>query len=109
MLTANEWELTHMMGEDITSDVFTEKLPMISFTDGGEFAAYTGCNNLRGTYNAEGNSITLNPGPMTRKACPGDGEQRVLNALTSVSSFSFSNEELLLMDGSLVLLRYIKM
>ncbi|MDD2858576.1 MAG: META domain-containing protein [Candidatus Nanopelagicales bacterium] len=63
----------------------------LRFVRGGTVTGSTGCNNFTGTYRQSGSSVTITPGPMTLKACPGalaTQEAAVLAAFPKIVSFS---------------------
>lgn len=63
----------------------------LRFVRGGTVSGSTGCNSFTGTYRQSGNAVTITPGPMTMKACPGalaTQEAAVLAAFPKVVSFS---------------------
>lgn len=107
LLTGNKWKLAGMMGKALDVGKFADALPMLSFMDGGKLSGFTGCNNFSGNFNLDGKSLSLDPGAMTKKACQGSGENEFLNALSMVSDFKVSKDNLTLMDGAKELLRFV--
>ncbi|WP_040417315.1 META domain-containing protein [Cyclobacterium qasimii] len=107
LLTGNKWQLAGMMGKAIDAGKFADALPLLSFMDGGKLSGFTGCNNFSGDFNLEGKNISLNPGALTKKACPGSGENEFLAVLSKVKDFKVVKDKLTLMDGATELLSFI--
>ncbi|MCA6074545.1 META domain-containing protein [Fulvivirga sedimenti] len=95
-LTQKAWVLTQMNGASIQDDLFTGELPFLEFSDGGGLTGFSGCNNFNGNFSLTDDGIMLDPGAMTRKMCPGDGEQQFLDALAKVDNFDVNSESLVL-------------
>lgn len=100
ILTGNTWELSTLMGEDLDLNKFRDGLPSLSFLEGGKLAGFAGCNNFSGGFSLEGNSIQLNPGAMTRKACQGSGEDEFIKAMSKVKKIKAGKDKLTLLDGT---------
>ena len=107
LLMGNKWKLAGMMGKSLDVGKFADAVPLLSFMDGGKLSGFTGCNNFSGDFNLEGKSLSLNPGAMTKKACPGTGESDFLKALSMVKNFKVVKDKLVLMDGASELLSFI--
>ena len=99
LLIGNTWELSSLMGEDPDRNEFRDGLPSLSFLKGGKLAGYAGCNNFSGGFSLEGTSIKLDPGPMTRKACQGIGEDEFITAMSRVKNIKAGKVKLTLLDG----------
>ena len=70
---------------------------LLTLNDDGTFNAKADCNNLSGTYTLSGNDLTLQPGPMTRAACPPDSlSDKYISLLHDVATYSLENEQLVL-------------
>ena len=106
-LTKQNWILSEIAGNSAISQIFPDQPPMLSFSDSGGLSGSTGCNNFNGNYSLTDDGIKLDPGAMTRKMCPGDGEKNLLAALANVNSFDVSGDQLILKNGSEALLRFI--
>lgn len=66
-------------------------LGTLAFAADGTFSGSTGCNRIVGSYKQEGSALTMEPGPMTKMACPADvtaQEDAILAALPKVASFT---------------------
>ncbi|AKP51006.1 hypothetical protein CA2015_1569 [Cyclobacterium amurskyense] len=107
LLMGNKWKLAGMMGKSLDVGKFADAVPLLSFMDGGKLSGFTGCNNFSGDFTLEGKSLSLNPGAMTKKACPGTGESDFLKALSMVKNFKVVKDKLVLMDGASELLSFI--
>lgn len=95
------WELTYLEGADI-GKLFPDKKPIIAIDPKRILiSGFNGCNNFSGKIKIEGNKITFTePFQQTLKACNGNGEQKFMDALNSVKSFAFSeNDKLDLIAG----------
>ena len=90
LLMGNKWKLAGMMGKSLDVGKFADAVPLLSFMDGGKLSG-----------------LSLNPGAMTKKACPGTGESDFLKALSMVKNFKVVKDKLVLMDGASELLSFI--
>ena len=107
LLTGNTWELSSLMGSGIDTNKFSSGIPTLNFLDGGKLAGYAGCNNFSGGFSFEGTTIKLDPGAMTKKACPGTGEDEFMSAFGKVKNFTVGKEKLTLMEGTTELMSFI--
>ncbi|MBW3468907.1 META domain-containing protein [Arthrospiribacter ruber] len=98
LLTGNNWVLSTLMGKSLDGNLFSSGLPFLNFMDEGRLAGFTGCNNFNGSFNLESAGISLDPGAMTRKACPGNGEDQFIDALKKVNNYKVSKNKLTLLD-----------
>lgn len=99
LLTGNNWVLSSLMGGGL--DMFSGGgLPSLGFGDDGKLTGSTGCNSFSGNFEMNGTNLNLDPGAMTKKACPGEGENEFLDALKQVSNFKVSKDKLTLLDGA---------
>jgi heat shock protein HslJ len=72
----------------------------ITFSEDGNFQAKADCNQLAGTYTEDGDSLTIEPGPMTLVACPPESlSDQYVALLGTVSSFAVDGKELTLQLG----------
>lgn len=82
---------------DATAEVGT-----LLFAADGTFSGSTGCNRFTGSYTQDGSALTLESGPMTKRACQ-EGvaaqEAAIVAALPSVTSFT-ADTDLVLLDAS---------
>jgi heat shock protein HslJ len=100
LLTGNNWVLNSMLGKALDPAKFAGGLPFLNFQEGGKLAGFAGCNNFNGSFNLEGTSLKLDPGAMTRKACPGNGEKDFTSALSQVANFKVNKNKFTLLDGA---------
>jgi heat shock protein HslJ len=103
------WVLTHLGTEAVpASDSVREARLQFDKTD-LQVTGSGGCNRLSGRYLLSGNRLTLTPLAMTRMACV-DGpnvEDRFVEALAQVVTFSIVGQELDLFDsGGKLLARF---
>jgi heat shock protein HslJ len=107
LLTGNTWELSSLLGSGVDLTKFQGGIPTLNFLDEGRLAGFAGCNNFSGGFSLEGNGIMLDPGAMTRKACPESGEDDFLAVLGRVKNFKVIKEKLTLLDGDTELMSFI--
>lgn len=107
LLTEKNWTLTTLMGSGIDLNKFSSGVPKLDFLEGGRLSGFAGCNNFSGEFSLEGTGIKLDPGAMTRKACPGGGEDEFISALNRVKNFTVTKEKLTLLDGATELMSFI--
>lgn len=86
---------------------FSGGLPTLDFLEGGNLAGFAGCNNFSGGFSLEGTGIKLDPGAITRKACPGGGEDEFISSLNKVKNFTVGKEKLTLLDGATELMSFV--
>ncbi|WP_026951858.1 META domain-containing protein [Algoriphagus mannitolivorans] len=99
LLTSNPWELSSLQGQEVDATKFPSGLPNLYFLDGGKLSGFTGCNNFSGGFSLESNGMQLDPGSITKKACPGTAEEEFISALEKVKSYTVNKEKLILSDG----------
>ena len=100
VLTEGRWQLAMLGGKEVKSSDFAGNIPVISFTTDNKINGNTGCNSFSGSYTINGKGIRINPGAMTRMACPGNGEQDFLHALQNTDHYKISGKQLKLLKGS---------
>src|SRR5688572_23455944 len=106
-LTAKPWVLSSFLGAEPDLSKFSTGVPTLSFLDGGRLAGFAGCNNFSGEFElGEPGAIKLDPGAMTRKACPGNGENEFLAEFEKAKNFKLEKEKLILMDGTTELMSF---
>jgi len=96
------------MGASPDASKFPTGLPTLNFLEGEGLAGFAGCNNFSGSYRLAGSEITLDPGAVTRKACPGSGESDFLVALQNAKILSVEKEKLTLVDGTTELMSFVQ-
>ena len=97
-LIEGRWSVISLLGKTITTDETEKGFPSINFGENGKFFGSTGCNNYTGFFNINGNSISMNPGSMTKMMCPGNVEQNFLNAIKQTRNFKFNGDKLILLN-----------
>jgi heat shock protein HslJ/uncharacterized lipoprotein NlpE involved in copper resistance len=102
-LSNTYWKIVSI-GDDPLPPVEGGREPHLLLRSGRpEFAATAGCNRLGGTYEISGKELVLQPGPMTRMACPPplDAlEGRLAAALDAVRSWRVQAQVLELFDAA---------
>ena len=69
----------------------------LTLADDGTFTAKADCNQVSGTYDLQGDSLTITPGPSTRAACGADSlDQQFVSLLHAVSNFTLDGSDLTL-------------
>ncbi|TDQ17558.1 heat shock protein HslJ [Algoriphagus boseongensis] len=107
LLTGNPWALSSMMGGSLDLSKFPSGIPTLNFLDGGKLAGFAGCNNFSGGFSMENSGLQLDPGAMTRMACPGTGEDEFMDALVKVKNFKVTKDKLTLLDGANELMSFV--
>ncbi|RAI89982.1 META domain-containing protein [Algoriphagus yeomjeoni] len=106
-LKSNSWALSSLMGSGLDMSQFAGGVPSLSFLDDGNLAGFTGCNNFSGNFMLEGTGLLLDPGAITKKMCPGNGEKVFISALTKVKELNISKDKLILLDGATELMSFV--
>jgi heat shock protein HslJ len=67
----------------------------LTFADDGNFQAKADCNQVSGGYEADGDSLTLQPGPSTLVACPeGSLGDQYVALLHAFDTFAIDGDQL---------------
>jgi heat shock protein HslJ len=106
-LTSHPWQLNTLNGSALVAGDFPNEVPFLLFESNGKLSGSTGCNTMSGNYTLKKACLELNPGAMTRMACPGNGETLVLDALSKVKNIKINRDTLTLFDGSKELMTLI--
>ena len=107
-LTSHErWVLSDISGEDKMNELFAKELPFLHFDDGGQLFGSSGCNNFHGNYSITDDGIEIEPGAMTRKMCPGNGENVFMQALNQTRTFDVNETKLILKADNDVWLSFV--
>lgn len=97
------WELSFLaQSPRPVSELYQERKPALQFDAArGRVAGSTGCNRFSGGVTLGDGTIRFAPLALTKMFCPGDGEQRFLEALQQATAYSLENGSLLtlLRDG----------
>lgn len=99
-LDNHEWKVTSIMGNTINPGKQPGGFPTINFSDNNKLFGSTGCNKFVGSFKQDKNTISLEPGAVTKMFCPDSPEQDFLSAIRKVSSFKLEGNVLKLLDGS---------
>ncbi|UZD20986.1 META domain-containing protein [Algoriphagus halophytocola] len=107
LLTGNDWALASLNGNSLDLSQFAGGIPSLSFLEEGRLAGFTGCNNFSGNFSLEGSGLKLDPGAITKKMCPGTGEQDFISALNKVKDLKIDQDKLTLIDGGQELMSFV--
>ncbi|REG85393.1 META domain-containing protein [Algoriphagus antarcticus] len=107
LLTGNSWTLSSLMGKGLDMNQFAGGIPSLAFLEDGKLSGFSGCNNFSGNFSLEGTGIELDPGAMTKKMCPGSGEQDYISALGKVGDLKIGKDKLTLLDGATELMSFV--
>lgn len=107
LLTGNTWALSSLKGQGLDLNQFASGLPSINFLNDGKLAGFSGCNNFSGNFMLEGSGLLLNPGAITKKMCPENGEQDFISAMNKVKDLKISKDKLTLLDGATELMSFV--
>ena len=107
LLYKYQWNLMELQGQ--TLNILSGNLPNLLFTPNkiNKVSGSTGCNKLNGSFQLTGeNVIKISPLATTKMACMTDNvEPQFLDALSRVNNWRIINDQLLLSDGKIVLLK----
>ncbi|MFC5626074.1 META domain-containing protein [Algoriphagus winogradskyi] len=106
-LKSTSWALSSLMGQGLDLNQFSGGLPMLNFLDDGKLAGFSGCNNFSGNFLLESSGLLLDPGAITKKICPGRGEQDFIAVMKKVKNFKISKDKLILLDGDTELMSFV--
>jgi heat shock protein HslJ len=97
-LTDGVWQL-----EMLDSAVVVESAPTIEFRADGSVGGSSGCNNYRGMYTLEDDTLSLSPLASTRRACLDEAqntqEAAFFAALGAISGYTLTADQLILTYG----------
>ena len=96
-LAGSEWRPTEIEGTTIADDAGI----FLRFASDGKVQGSGGCNNFTGSYEIDGEAISVGPLAATRMMCPGpvsDNEDRFFAALQKVAQFERERIHLTLKD-----------
>ena len=99
-LTQNSWVVNSISGKKLDASASMKGLPSMNFSNDGKLTGSTGCNNFNGNFKLDGMGVKLNPGTMTRMACPGNGEADFLSAVQQVTNLKLNGNTLSLLNGT---------
>lgn len=108
-LVGTYWRLTELDGAPAADSTSGSEPHVVLEPEEQRFLGSGGVNSLSGTYQLDGERLTLVPGPMTLMAGPPEAmqqEQAFVEALRSVTSFRISGGELVMIAGEVAVLRF---
>ena len=98
MLYEKKWLVTDVNGKPVSE----ESEAAFTFTESGRYGGNAGCNSLSGKARFDGADVRLDPGPMTKMACPEPfmaQEQAVIAALAATKTWETEDGILLFKDA----------
>ncbi len=107
-LIANEWAVKSILGTDINPLDFTRGIPSISFQEDGKLTGFGGCNTFFSNFNLTESGLDISDLAATRMACEGVKEAQFLNVLERANNVKFDGDEMILMQGTESLMRFVK-
>lgn len=107
---AGTWDLVYITGRRIAFEgLYPEKKPQITFKMGSnELTGNTSCNSFTAAFNNKPNEKLFNPGAMTLKACPGEGEQAFMEQFKRVDSWEISGDTLTFIAEKIPNMKFVK-
>jgi heat shock protein HslJ len=102
-LIGTTWELDTLVDGQVASSVPAGAPPVTLVFDGRTVVADTHCNGVRGDYTTDGDTISVELGPMTRMACAPEimrGENAVVDVLSGKVSYEIAADRLTLRHPS---------
>jgi heat shock protein HslJ len=100
LLQGKSFNVESIAGNLLNAENFKNGLPTFNFGSDGKLSGNAGCNNFNGNFKVDGSKLSMNPGAMTRMACPGSGESDFLNALKQVTGVKQVGSKLKLLNGA---------
>jgi heat shock protein HslJ len=100
LLGGKSFTVETIMGTPTLAGDFMKGLPFFTFGTDGKLSGSTGCNSFNGSYKEDGNQLYLDPGALTRMACPGTSESYFLNAMKQVNGMKATTKKIKLMNGA---------
>lgn len=102
-LVGTQWQLVSYGPTDAPTAVISGSAVTLNFTNETQLAGNGGCNGYGGSYQVDGNQITISDVISTMMACLANGvteqEQAYFAALQSASSYTISGDTLTLEDA----------
>jgi len=99
-LSKSSWVVNSLLGKQLDPAAYMKGLPSMNFGADGKLTGSTGCNNFTGNFKLDGMGVKLDPGAMTRMACPGNGEADFLAAAQQVTNLKMNGNTLSLLNGA---------
>ncbi len=99
-LPGTNWTLVTYGAGSAEAEAATGGVATLTFADGGELSGSTGCNRIAGTYEVDGDALTITLGPATLMACENEAltaqEQAITTGLPEVTGFTATADTLTL-------------
>jgi putative lipoprotein len=101
-LVETHWTLVELGGSAIAQTPTGREPHLLLIEEEHRAAATGGCNQMTGSYETSGSSLTFSKFAATQRACPDgmDRDQALAKALASTASFQIEGTQLALMDAS---------
>jgi len=107
-ITASGWQLTNIMGKEITASDYAKGVPDATFTTENRISGNGGCNSYNGPYTLdEKGNLSFGMMISTKMFCPGNGEGEYMKTLGEVNKAKISNNKLILLNGDKELLVFM--
>ncbi len=100
LLSGKAFNVESILGKALNAADFMKGMPSFNFGTDGKLTGSSGCNNFNGSFKVDGNALAIEPGAMTRMACPGNGESDFLNAVKQVNGMKTSGNKIKLLNGT---------
>ncbi len=100
LLTGKSFDVESIVGNALDAADFMKGLPSFNFGTDGKLTGSSGCNNFNGSFKVDGKALTIDPGAMTRMACPGTSESDFLAAVKQVNGMKTSGNKIKLLNGA---------
>lgn len=96
------WKLVAVGSQQITGPGGSQEPRLVLNPDIGRFSGSGGCNGIGGSFELDGDRLTLTPGPSTMMACEGatEQEQAFVDALGRVARWTVIGNTLVLSDDA---------
>ncbi len=100
LLGGKSFNVESIMGKALNAGDFMKGLPSFNFGSDGKLTGSSGCNTFNGNFKVDGKALTVDPGAMTRMACPGSGESDFLSAVKQVNGVKAAGNKIKLLNGA---------
>lgn len=102
-LVGTTWRIDGLIDGEVAASMIAGTEAFLVLDEDGGLSGDTGCNGMIGTYEVEGDRLSIGPIETTERACadPAMNEQEaaILRALSATVSFEIQGEALSLSDG----------
>jgi len=100
LLGGKSFNVESILGKALNASDFMKGLPSFNFGSDGKLTGSSGCNTFNGNFKVDGKTLSIDPGAMTRMACPGTGESDFLNAVKQVNGLKAVGNKIKLLNGA---------